>query len=291
MKVFSPQGLRDYYLLTKPGIIRGNVLTGIGGFFLAAKGHMSWWTLLTLVIGMTLVIGSACVFNNYLDRNIDRKMARTKSRLTARGDISGSSIVIFGGTLLVFGTIVLIFGTNLLTTVLGLVGFVSYAFVYTPAKHRTAYATLIGTIPGAVPPVAGYTALSNRLDMAALLLFVILVCWQMPHFYAIAIRRLDEYKAAGVPVWPLVHGVPSTRWQMLLYTIGFLLSCVALTALGYSGYAFAVIMLVFGVYWLYLCLKGWRTHDQTRWAKSVFLMSLPILPLFCLLLIANHWLI
>jgi protoheme IX farnesyltransferase len=236
------------------------------------------------------VIGAACVFNNYYDRDIDRRMARTSKRATAVGSISTRALMIYGLLLLIVGTAVLLTRTNLLTVSLGLVGFVSYVFWYTPAKHRTKYATLIGTIPGAIPPVAGYVAVTNELDLACALLFVILVCWQMPHFYAIAIRRIDEYKAANVPVWPLTNGIESTRRQMILYGIAFVVSCAALTVLGFSGYAFLGTMLIAGAYWTYMCIKGWPAEDTTGWAKKVFLLSLPILPLFCVLLVADHWL-
>jgi protoheme IX farnesyltransferase len=282
--------LRDYYLLTKPGIIRGNLLTAIGGFGLAAGRHYDWTSFLALLVGMGLVIGSACVFNNYLDRDIDAKMARTTYRATVSQTIAGRRILIFGAVLALLGFAVLIIWTNWLTTVLGAIGLLTYVGIYTPAKHRTPYATLLGTIPGAVPPVAGYTAVSGRLDLACLLLFLILVFWQMPHFYAIAIRRLDEYKAAKVPVWPSVYGNTPTWLQMTLFGLCFVVSVQLLSIIGYTGLVFSTILSIIGLYWTYLCYKGLSAADQTKWAKGIFLLSLPMLPLFSLLLVLNAWL-
>jgi protoheme IX farnesyltransferase len=285
-----PAQLRAYYLLTKPGIIRGNLLTAIGGFGLAAGKHYNWMIFVALLVGMSLVIGSACVFNNYLDRDIDARMTRTKQRATVSRSISSRNILIYGSLLAAIGFAALIVWTNWLTTALGLLGLVTYVAVYTPAKHRTPYATLLGTIPGAVPPVAGYTAVTGRLDLASLLLFLILVCWQMPHFYAIAIRRLEEYKAAKVPVWPSVYGLRQTKQQMLWFALAFDVFIVRLSLSGYTGIAFAVVLGAYGLFWAYKCWQGFGTSDDIGWAKSVFLFSLPILPLFSLLLILNAWL-
>jgi protoheme IX farnesyltransferase len=247
-------------------------------------------TLAALLIGMTLVIGSACVFNNYLDRDIDSKMPRTKSRALVTQAIPNTHAITFGIILGIVGFLILLFGTNLLTALLGLAGIVSYVGMYTPAKHRTEYATLIGTIPGAIPPAAGYTAAKGSLDIAALLLFIILVCWQMPHFYGIAIRRREEYAAANVPVWPVVRGLASTRVQMQLYAIGFLISAAVFTLLGYTGIVFIVVLGLAGIYWLYLCFQKPPQGGESAWAKHVFLYSLLLLPLMSVLFVLERWL-
>jgi protoheme IX farnesyltransferase len=281
---------RDYYLLTKPGIIRGNLLTAIGGYGLAAGKHYDWPVFAALLVGMSLVIGGACVFNNYFDRTIDAKMSRTKKRATVSGIISGPTTLVFGAGLAVVGTAVLLAWTNWLTTVLGLIGLVTYSGVYTFAKHRTPYATLLGTFPGAIPPVAGYTAITGRLDLACLLLFLILVCWQMPHFYAIAIRRLDEYKAAKVPVWPLVYGIKQTKMQMVWFALAFVVFVIRLSLIGSTGLVFALLLAGYGLFWAYKCFQGRNTTVDAEWAKGIFLLSLPILPIFSLLLVLNPWL-
>lgn len=280
---------KQYYYLTKPGIIRGNLLTAIGGFFLASAGSFDWWRLLFLMLGMALVIGSSCVLNNIYDRDIDKRMQRTKRRAIVSGEISILHALAFAVVLVVAGTGVLIWKVNMLTAVLGLLGLVTYVAVYTPAKHRTPYATLIGTIPGAVPPMAGYTAVLNRLDGTCLLLFFILVTWQMPHFYAIAIRRLSEYKAAKVPVWPAVYSVKDTKIQIVLYMVVFIVCVLSLSAAHKASWWFGGVLGAYGAYWLYSTLKNYKSDDETKWAKTVFLMSLPVLPLFSLLLVIGSF--
>jgi protoheme IX farnesyltransferase len=281
---------KQYYYLTKPGIIRGNLLTGIGGFFLASRGDFDWWRLFFLIVGMALVIGSSCVFNNIYDRDIDKRMQRTQKRATVSGEISVPEALVFGVILGVVGTGLLIWKVNFLTAVLGLIGLVTYVGAYTPAKHRTPYATLIGTIPGAVPPVAGYTAVANRLDVTCLLLFFILIAWQMPHFYAIAIRRLTEYKAARVPVWPAVHSVRQTKQQIIIYMVVFIFCVLALSFAGKASWLFGGVLGLYGLYWLYATLRSYNDGDDTKWAKAVFLRSLPVLPLFSLLLAISSFL-
>lgn len=276
----------DYYYLTKPGIIRGNLLTGAGGFFLAASGNLRWGTLAGLLVGMALVIGGSCVLNNIYDHDIDARMPRTKKRALVSGSISTRHALQFGVVLCLLGLAVLLLATNVLTTVIGAIGLVSYVGVYTPAKHRTPYATLLGTIPGATPPVAGYTAISGHLDGAAWLLFFILVAWQMPHFYAIAIRRLAEYKAAKVPVWPLVHDIKQTQTQMVWFMAAFIALVVRFSLSGYASAWFAIVLGGYGSYWLVTALR-YRRQNNTAWAKKVFLLSLPVLPLFSLLLILD----
>jgi protoheme IX farnesyltransferase len=265
-------------------------MTAIGGFFLASQGVIDWWLLISLLVGMALVIGASCVFNNYYDREIDAHMVRTKKRALASGHISKGAALTYGVVLGILGFAILLLWTNLLTTLLGLFGFLTYAGAYTWAKHRTPYATLLGTIPGAIPPVAGYTAVTGHLDLAAFLLFVILICWQMPHFFAIALRRLNEYKAAKVPVWPAVYGFKSTYAQMLLFTLIFIIACIRLSLDGYTGAVFAWVMSAYGLWWFWQMLKGRAAKDKSTWAKHVFLWSLIALPLMSILLILNNWL-
>lgn len=279
---------REYYILTKPGIIRGNLLTAIGGFFLGLSGNILWGTLAALLFGMSLVIGASCVINNYLDRNIDGAMTRTKRRAIVSGRISGKAALLFGSILAIVGFTVLIVWTNPLTVALGLIGLVSYVALYTPAKHRTPYATLIGTIPGAIPPVAGYAAASGQLDKVSLLLFLILITWQMPHFYAIAIRRLDEYKAAKVPVWPAVYGRERTWRQMNVFGGLFLLSIIGLWLTGRTSAVFILVLLGYSFYWCSKFMVKPNDSEWQTWAKRIFLLSLPVLPLLTIMSVIDY---
>src|SRR5579871_4902777 len=161
---------KAYYYLIKPGIVYSNMLAAIAGFFLAARGNVSVSLLLALIFGLGLVIASACVFNNYFDREIDAKMDRTQNRALVQKIIHTQNALVYGFILGLLGFISLIFFTNLLTAFIGFIGFIFYVFLYTFGKRRTVYGTLIGSISGAVPPVAGYCAVTNHFDFAAFLL-------------------------------------------------------------------------------------------------------------------------
>jgi protoheme IX farnesyltransferase len=268
--------LAEYYRLTKPGIVYSNVMTAAAGYLLASKIDINWLTFLTLLAGTGLIIASACTYNNYLDRNIDKKMERTKNRAIVSGAISGLSALLFASFLGVLGFIFLIF-TTWLTVILGAFALFSYVVLYGLAKRNSVHGTLVGTLPGSAPLVAGYATFSGQLSLALLLLFLIMVCWQMAHFYSIAIYRQDDYKAASLPVWPVKKGVVSTKRAIALYAGGFVLSALLLRVFGYVGNTFAVIMVSLGMSWLYLILRGLTGVDDRRWARKVFLYSLVVL--------------
>jgi protoheme IX farnesyltransferase len=282
--------IKNYYHLTKPGIIRGNLITALAGFLLASQGHIDFWLLLATLAGISLIIASACVFNNYIDRNIDKKMARTKKRALVTGLIAGRNAMLYATTLGVVGFGVLAAYTNFLTVLLGLIAIFSYVVLYGFAKRRSVHGTLVGTLPGALPPVAGYTAAMNQLDAAAIILFLILVFWQMPHFYAIAMYRFDDYKAAGVPVLPVKKGMKAAKVQILLYIVAFIIACAALAVYGYGGDTYLVVSLVLGYSWLYLGVKGFKTADDKRWARKMFGFSLLVISLLSLVISLNAWL-
>jgi protoheme IX farnesyltransferase len=276
--------LRECYWLTKPGIIYGNALTAIGGFLLASKWHIELGLFLTTIIGTCLVIASACVINNYIDRGIDKKMARTKGRALVTGKISGPWAIMYGVALGTLGFSILVLFTNVLVAIIGLVAYIDYIVLYGVSKRLSVHGTLVGSIAGAAPPVAGYCAITGRFDGGALIIFLIMVCWQMVHFYAIAIRRAKEYKAAHIPILPLVKGVQATKIQMIAYTVGFIAAVVALSLFGYTGWVFAVVMAILGLYWLYRGLSSFNIANNTVWAKQMFMFSLVVLLSFSVMM-------
>ena len=270
--------MRDYYGLTKSGLVFGNVITVIAGFLLASQGGIDVGLLIFTIAGICLVMASGCVFNNYIDRDIDAKMPRTKDRALATGRISPENAFIFGTVLGVIGFIVLIVFTNYLTVAAAFIGFFFYVFMYSLwFKRRTTWGTFIGAIAGATPPVVGYFAAGDRLDAGAILLFVMLILWQMPHFFAIAIRRAEEYAAAEVAVMPVKKGTGVTKIKMTLYIILFIFVAPLLTVFGYTGEAYLWIALPLGLVWLALCVQGFWIDDpeeNVRWARAMFLFSL-----------------
>lgn len=282
--------MREYYQLTKPGIIYGNLLTAIAGFMLAAHGHIQLGLLLAMVTGLAAIIGSACVYNNFIDRDIDKRMARTRTRALAAGRISGRNALLFATILLCLGIVILYVGTNFLTLGAAIFGALAYLVLYGIGKRNTVHGTLIGSISGAVPPVVGYVAVAGHLDIAAGLLFLILVCWQMPHFYAIALFRVDDYAAAGVPVLPVVSGPVATKKQILVYIFAFLISSGLLTLYGYTGFVYLVVMVLLSLGWITLGLTSFRMADDALWGRQMFKYSLVVLLLWSLLLSVDHWL-
>jgi len=267
----------NYYLLTKPGIILGNLITVATGFLLASKGRMDGALFFATLVGLALIIASACVFNNYIDRKIDRKMERTKNRPLVQGLIRGQNAIIFAVFLGVLGSLILFFYTNVLTVIVAETGFFVYVVLYSLWKCRTIYGTAIGSIAGGVPPLVGYCAASNQFDAGAVILFAILVFWQMPHFFSIAVYRFDDYKAASIPVLPVKKGMQVTKMRMVLYIIGFIGATTALTLFGYTGYFYLGAAVFFSLAWLALCLKGFISSDDQLWGRTMFRFSLVII--------------
>lgn len=274
--------IKAYYYLTKPGIIRGNLLTASAGFFLASQGKIDLGLLAAMLTGTSLVIASACVFNNYIDRDIDKLMERTNKRALVSGSIPDSKAIVFGSLLGLTGVLILATLTNLLTLYIGLFGLLAYVGLYGYYKRRSIHGTLVGTISGALPPVAGYTTVTGRLDAAAVSLFAILVFWQMPHFYAIAMYRVKDYSAAGIPVLPVKKGMETTKIQILLYIAGFTIAASILTVFGYTSYGYEVVSLLLGISWLAFGVREFHKGNDSLWGRKMFLYSLSVILLLCI---------
>jgi protoheme IX farnesyltransferase len=281
--------VRAYYELIKPGIVYSNVMTAAAGFLFACKWEVDFGLLISLILGTAFIIASACVFNNYIDRGIDAKMIRTKKRATASGKINGLAVNIYASLLGIIGFIILT-NTNMLTVIIGAVAFVSYVVLYGIAKRKTVHGTLVGTIPGAASLIAGYTAITGRLNTVTLLLFLIMLTWQMAHFYSIAMFRLEDYKKAKIPVMPAVVGMKATKLQILLYIFALVISITAMSFFGYTGLTFLVSMASLGLYWLYKGIKGVSTHEDTKWARGMFGFSLIVLLAFSLVISLDSFL-
>ena len=276
--------LKVYYRLTKPGIIRGNALAAAAGFFLATPGRsFSVGLFAFMLMGLSLVIASACVFNNVLDRGIDAQMARTKKRALVTGHVTISVALVYATIIGAAGFTVLALGTNLLATLLAATGFIFYVAIYGLAKRRTPWGTEVGSISGAIPPVVGYCAVSGQFDTGAMLLFLVLVFWQMPHFYAIAIYRLSDYQSAKIPVLPAVKGAQVTVRRMTAYASAFVAAIIALAVFGPATWLFGLACGLMGILWLRKILAGRHVTDHEVWAKSVFRFSLLVMLTVCVM--------
>lgn len=283
MKNWEARALQPYISLAKPGIIWGNSMTAIGGFALASKGFANWPLFFSMLLGLSLIIGSACVFNNVIDRKADEKMARTRNRPLVTRALSPSQALVFASSLLPLGTLGLILSTNALTTATALAGFFFYVGIYSFWKYRSVHGTLLGSIAGGAPPLVGYFAVRPELDLGALALFLILIFWQMPHFYSIAIVRSNDYAAASIPVLPVIKGIQTTKIHIFFYTLGF--GCVVLlpTVFGYTGYFYAACASILSATWIWLSIQGFRSSADLFWARKIFLSSLAIILSVCLL--------
>lgn len=266
--------LRNYWSVTKPGIIFGNMISVLGGFFLASRGSVDIALLISTVTGISLVIASACVLNNCLDRDLDRVMVRTRDRVLAKGLMMPKTAVIYAFVLCLGGVMLLHATTNLLCISLVLTGFAIYVVVYSLyLKRHSVYAPVIGSLAGATPPLAGYCAVSNHFDMGAVILLSIFSIWQIPHFYSIAIFRLDDYAAAAIPVFPVKHGIVAAKKQIIGCILAFIVATTMLTFDGYTGYRYLAVALATGMVWLSVAWRAYRASDDQRWARTLFACS------------------
>lgn len=273
--------------VTKPGIIFGNLVAVLGGYFLASPHHpINLLYLLWTLLGISLVIASGCVFNNYIDRDIDRLMERTKNRVLAKDELSPTVALSYATLLGIIGFGILYLKTNLLTLLVTFIGFFGYAVIYSIfLKRRSVLSTPIGAIAGAVPPVAGYCAVTNQFDMGAVLAFLILFLWQMPHFYAITIYRIKDFAAASLPVLPLRKNIYYTQIMMLVYILLYTIITLLPTLYGYTNYLYFGMALFLGLIWFILGIAGLKTQDNKIWARKMFIFSIINLTLLCTTLV------
>ena len=267
---------KRYLQVTKPGIIMGNLISVAGGFFLASRGEIDWILMLATVVGLSLVVASGCAINNYIDRDIDAKMQRTRNRVTVNGEMSGKAAFFHGIVLGVIGFALLSYFTNWVAVAFAAFGYVVYVGLYTMYfKRKSVYGTFVGSLSGAVPPVVGYCAAAGQFDAGAAILLTMFCIWQMPHSYAIAIFRYKDYEAAGIPVLPVSQGIAKAKRHIILHIAAFAVVAALLPLTGYVGIGFMVVALATSLWWLAMALRGYRPGiDVNGWARQVFFFSI-----------------
>ncbi|MEG3767572.1 heme o synthase [Alteromonas sp. 14N.309.X.WAT.G.H12] len=267
---------RRYLTVTKPGIIMGNLISVAGGFLLASRGDIDLVLMAATLIGLSLVVASGCAINNCIDRDIDAKMQRTRSRVTVTGEMSVKAAFWHGVVLGIMGFTLLGIYTNATAVFFAALGYVVYVGIYSLyMKRNSVYGTLVGSLSGAVPPVVGYCAVSAQFDTAAAILLVMFSLWQMPHSYAIAIFRFKDYEAAGIPVLPVAEGISKAKQQIVLYIAVFALVTLLLPISGYTGIGFLAVAATTSFWWLLMALRGYRRDiDINGWARQVFGFSI-----------------
>jgi protoheme IX farnesyltransferase len=262
--------------LCKPRITRMVVVTaGLGAVI--APGAIQWGELSVVLIGTALMVAGANTLNMCLEAKADGLMERTRNRPIPSGRVATDVAWVFGLCLAVLGYAVLARWGNTYASLLAVVAFLAYVFVYTPSKRLSPYALHIGAVPGAIPPLIGWATVSHALSWQALSLFAIMFVWQLPHFMAIALFRAGEYQRAGIRVYPLVKGVPTTTRAMTFWSAVLLLTVLSPLALSMAGMLYGLIAGAVGLAFVGLVAVGQRRLDQDRWAKLVFAMSIPYL--------------
>lgn len=276
--------IRVFAKLTKPGIIAGNIISLTSGCVLGSHANVKWSQICILALGAALVIASGCVVNNAYDRDIDALMVRTQRRPMVGGDVTVKAASIFAVLLLFLGLVAFYNASrSIVAPALLIFGYAIYSGVYTfLLKRNSVYGTLVGSVAGAMPPVAGYCATNGKFDGGALLIIMIFSIWQMPHSYAIAIFRKADYEAANIPVLPVVNGVESAKKHIVLYMLAFMCLAPALSLLGYAGQLYLAASSLGGAYWIWLGFKGFKTDNDVKWARQVFSTSIILVTTLCL---------
>jgi len=283
----KPSILFKYLELIKPRILTLVLVTTTLGYYLAAEGIPSWINLCTLLIGVALVCGGSGALNHYLERDSDKLMKRTKDRPIPSGIIQANNALLFGIILILFGVSLLCWKINLLTSFLSLLTAFLYVLVYTPMKKISWLNTTIGAIPGALPPMGGWVAVTNNIDPGAWILFLILFAWQHPHFYSIAWIFKDDYKQAGFKMLPVVDpDGKSTFRQIQGFSILLVPISLSLFFIGISGYLYLFGSLVLGATFVF---SGFRlaSSKSIADARKLLKTSVIYLPILLILIVID----
>ena len=282
--------VRQYIALTKPRVVQLIVFCALIGMLLAEPGWPTLRLAVPATIGIWLVASAAAAFNCLVEQAIDSKMARTAWRPTAKGDLSTRQALLFSAVLCALGSALLYWWVNPLTMWLTFATFVGYAVVYTVVlKPMTPQNIVIGGASGAMPPVLGWAALRNDVGPEALALCLIIFLWTPPHFWALALYRVEDYRRAGLPMLPVTHGSDFTRLNVLLYTLVLFAATMLPFIIGMSGWLYLVSAVVLGLWFIVLGWQLWR-HYSDALARKTFRFSIWHLSLLFAALLLDHYL-
>jgi protoheme IX farnesyltransferase len=296
MSTHRPAGLasvvRQFYALTKPRVIQLIVFCALIGMLLAVPGLPSWAQVrlaLLACLGIWLVAGAAAAFNCIVEKGIDAKMKRTAWRPTAQGELGDRQTLLFAAVLCVAGSTLLYLWVNPLTMWLTFATFVGYAVVYTVIlKPLTPQNIVIGGASGAMPPVLGWAAMSGDVGPEALILFLIIFLWTPPHFWALALYRVEDYRKSGLPMLPVTHGNEFTRLMVLLYTLILFAACLMPYIYGMSSWIYLVVAISLSVWFCLYAFYLWRDYSDEL-ARKTFRFSLIHLSALFAALLVDHY--
>ena len=285
----ASSSLRNYISVLKLGITIANVMATIAGLWVGSHGHPDILTLVFTIIGTALVVAGGAALNNYVDRDIDDRMSRTKERAMVTGKVQPKIVLRMGLSLGIMGTVFLAVLVNVVAAACAFGGFIAYTYIYTVwLKRTTTLSTVLGGVAGALPPLIGFAAGSHgRLGLGAWVLFLMFFFWQPPHFLPLAMKRAQEYRAAGIPMLPVVRGFAETKLQILLYTSAMVPVSLLLYGLGYEGIAYLGVSLVLGLIFFGRAVQGLFVKDDLAWSKKLFGFSLLYLTAMCIVMIVS----
>ena len=285
--------LRQYHALTKPRVIQLIVFCALIGMVLAIPGWPSldaWIRISWACLGIWLVAGAAAAFNCLVEKTLDAKMRRTAWRPTARGELSDAQALGFSAALCSLGSFILYVFVNPLTMWLTFATFIGYAVVYTLVlKPMTPQNIVIGGASGAMPPLVGWAAITGEVSSQALILFLIIFLWTPPHFWALALYLVEDYRTSGLPMLPVTHGNRFTRLQILLYTVLLMAACLMPFAIGMSSWFYLAVALVLSVGFIAYAIALMR-HYTDELARKTFRFSLIHLSVLFAALLIDHYL-
>ena len=291
--VALPPAWRQFYALTKPRVIQLIVFCALIGMVLAVPGVPTWAQVQLAAIasfGIWLVAGAAAAFNCVVEQQIDAKMKRTAWRPTAKGELSNLKTLTFSAVLCAMGSGILYFWVNPLTMWLTFATFVGYAVIYTVIlKPLTPQNIVIGGASGAMPPVLGWAAMTGVVSPEALILFLIIFLWTPPHFWALALYRVEDYRKSGLPMLPVTHGSEFTRLQIFLYTLVLFAACLLPFVMRMSGWFYLAVAVVLSIGFTGYAYVLWRDYSDAL-ARKTFRFSLIHLSLLFAALLIDHYL-
>lgn len=280
--------LAAFFELTKPRIAFMLVLTSAAGFYLGSKGSFDFLLFINSIIGITLLAFGVATLNQFIERRTDALMERTAKRPIPTQKVTATEALVFGLILTVSAEIYLAFLVNYLTAVLGLVVIVGYVLLYTPLKTRTSASTAIGAIPGAMPPLMGWTASANEITLGAWVLFALLFLWQFPHFLAIAWMYKEQYKKAGILMLPVVEPEGKlTAIQIVTFTLMLIPISLAPYFIGVAGTVYLIGASILGLWFLISSIQTARAKSVEK-ARKLLLVSVLYLPVIFALMVFNH---
>lgn len=281
-------GWQDYLTLCKPRVVLLMLLCALVGMLLATPGMVPWQILVFGNLGIALVAASAAAMNHLMDARVDAVMARTRQRPVAQGRVSSLQGAIFVALTGVAGLAILTWLVNPLTAILNFVSWVGYGLIYTLyLKRATPQNIVIGGLFGAAPPLFGWTAVTGSIDGGGLLLVLIIFAWTPPHFWALAIDRVDEYREVAIPMLPVTHGEQYTKLHILLYTVILILVSVMPFLIGMSNILYLAVALVLGGIFIYHCVR--MLQDRDKAPMQTFRYSIVYLMLLFIGLVVDHY--